>query len=96
MSKNTGLVVFSADSTEMWIKYNATVEQCYPKLYADIEDVGDDWYNDDWPVCECGEAAEPVTIYPYDFCVPRSEKTICWPGTACRRCRCLVTGLQDE
>lgn len=95
MSKNTGSVIFAADREHRWIKYNATVEHCYPKLYDDPEDLAEDWNSDDWPICECG-GAEPVTVFPYDVAPALGEKTISWPATACRRCRCLVTGLQGE
>lgn len=95
MSRNTGLVVFTADRALRWIKYNGTTEHCYPKLYDSPEAVGEDWYGDAQAECRCG-GAEPVAVYPYDVFAPAEEKTISWPGTACRKCGCLVTGLTEE
>lgn len=92
MSRCTGVVVFHSDSKKMWIKHNATVEQCYPKLYDTPEDVAQDWNTDDWPICSCG-GAEEATVYPYDVVPPQGE-TVQWGITACRKCRCIVTNLQ--
>ena len=93
MSKNIGVVVFHSDSKKMWIKYNATIEQCYPKLYDDPDDVVDNWYTNDWPICSC-DSAETATVYPYDI-VPPKRDTIRWDIMACRKCKCIKTNLQQ-
>ena len=94
MSRNIGVIVFHSDARKMWIKYNATVEQCYPKLYDSPEDVAEDWYTTDWPICFCGNA-ESASVYPYDV-APPSGKTVHWEITACRNCRCIVTNLRPN
>ncbi len=98
MSRNVGHVVFQKDNSISYLIYNGSVERCYPELYGSFDEAAEAFregtFGVEWPLCTCGNA-EPVIIVPYDAVPVKPDSTIHWEGMACRRCRCIHSGLWD-
>ena len=85
MSHANGQVKFS-DGTIMHYEYDGTVDVVCNCLYKDYEEMNINWRKQPNMQCTCGNS-EPVQIatdYGFGFW---------WPGSACRYCRAIVTGL---
>ena len=98
MSRNIGHVVFQSDSFVSYFIYNGTSEQCYPKLFPSLQSASCSFmegvYITDDACCDCGNS-EPVIIFPYNEACLDTAYAVHWTGTACRRCGCIHTGLQN-
>ena len=87
MSYQIGVVRWP-EGTLSFYWYQNTADIAHPMLYPSLETLPDNPRNDPWRGCQC-EGNDDVDVE-----VALDDRT--WPGSACRKCRALTSGLDRD
>jgi hypothetical protein len=88
MSHDNGQVKFE-DGTVLHCEYNGTVDFMCNCLYDNYSDMHQNWRNQLFNTCTCGndEEVEIATSYGNGYY---------WEGRACKKCKAITKNLQVE
>jgi hypothetical protein len=89
MSHAGGLVRFNSDGSIFHFEYNGTVDWCTSPIYNTFEEMYNNWRNQPFIDCKCGNDENAVIFTTYG-------KGFYWEGRGCRYCMCITEGKNPD